>query len=126
MAFEVTDSCFGSIGHKYGDLLNLSGLHYEIQIWIIAGHRPAAIVGAFMQIAATYGNDKPLSYFIKAMNTALANRKAMNTALANRPPAHASPQAACGIRFSRGRNGAAHNAGFIRNAISLAQQAADG
>ena len=114
-ALQVADQCIRSIGHRPGALLNLSSLHYEVEAWLRKGHEPAAIVAAFVQIAANYGDDKPLTYFVKAINTALAKRDL----------SLATARTVSGTGLG-GRNEAARNGGFIHHAINLARRATDG
>jgi hypothetical protein len=110
VALDVADQCFRAISCESGDLVNLCGLHYEIQRWITAGHAADVLVQAFAHVIATRGKDKPLTYVIKAVNSFLLDRQSA-------PPTAATPR-------TRGRNGTARNGGFIRNAMRLATEAA--
>jgi Helix-turn-helix domain len=112
-ALNVADQCYRAIGHQSGDLVNLCGLHYEIQRWISAGHAAEALVAAFKHVIANRGENKPLSYVIKAMNSFLER------------PAPARPST--GTPRTQGQNGTYRNAGFIDYAIEVAtEHPADG
>jgi hypothetical protein len=71
-ALDIADECFRAIGRKTGDLLKLCNLHYEIHKWLAAGREATSLVEAFVHVATNYGDDKPLQYFVMAMNSFLS------------------------------------------------------
>jgi MT-A70/Helix-turn-helix domain len=108
-ALDIADQCFRAIGHESGDLVNLCGLHYQIDRLLTAGHQADALVEAFVHVTANYGQDKPLIYVVKAMNSFLSAMPA-------------APLPTVGTHQTRGNNGTYRNGGLIHYAIDLATE----